>query len=270
VKHALQVSCVLAVGVAVATPARATVEDATDLAGASSHVIQPIGWSADERYVALRHFALQAEEDFEGGEPPEPCKGYLDHKGKRFRGTLELLIFDGNKLLERHKIQDGTGGTDEPTTPWPCTPFPVAKERLKKAKATLARLGIDKKNAGTTTTVDKKGLPGAAAPLDKVRVDERIKTITDEEDSAQASGKVSIGEKNGTGMRVVLRRKLAAEWTLMMAGSWSSGFGPVFVSPSRRRAVFVYEERFSSMRGGDTKPWVLGMVAWDGKKLVAP
>lgn len=254
--------------------ARAAVEDSTRLAGAAKHELQAIGWSPDERYVALRHFALQGEADFDGGEMPPLCKGYIDHTGKKFRGTLELLIFDGSKLLERHPIQDGTGSDEErdglaglPV----CTPFPIAKQRLVKAKTSLARLGIDKSRGGEVVQLAKDRLKLAKkGALEVLRVDIRTKNAETEDINVRVTGNISVGEKNGTGMRIVVRRKLQEDYSLNMAGGFKLAFGDAFVSPSGKAALFTVNETWTSMRGNSTSPSVIGMVKWDGKKLVAP
>ena len=152
-----------------------------------------LGWSADERYFAVRTVLqiatkeqLQADKmgnmQEEGGGPSgrsiEFCSGYIDPVSKRpFSGDLTIAIYELKNIKQPHegsaqvtlalpafKIYEGGFHypEDETGTHSNCTPHKKAKANLSQAKAAMNKKGIDfKKKGGTIAFVSHK----KASPL---------------------------------------------------------------------------------------------------------
>jgi hypothetical protein len=226
--------------------------DATDDAlhkGANPEII---GWSADETHFAVR--AVEYDNSEEGG--PE-CPGYVDPKGKPFRGKLVLAAYErGGKRLSSWTVQDYPG----------CTAPAVAKKTLAAAKQKFAELGIDLKRPGTAIHCqDSCDLQHAGAQL----VYENTVTEKLDRDSAMIHeiGAVRLFLKLADKKTKLFELKVDEEYVPAMGMTQSVGLDTVFISPSGQ-AVFLRAFRgYYSGRGsgGDAVP--IGYFEWEGDVL---
>ncbi len=250
-------------------PALAQVELAT---GAELPTAQLIGWSQDEQRYAFRTYAHVEWDDTDMNPEREPeveklkaenaphedadgfCKGYLDHKGKRFRGALRLVVFEGDKKLMTLPIQD------EPR----CTTPEVAATRLGEAKKKLAELGIDLGRPG-------KDLPLVAGKKVDVKPEKQpayaLEYVSRLKEKAFFSPEAAEGGTEGvepTEYRIegtlelflnragkkqkVFSQKVKREYTKMMGGFSEQRLASVHVSPSGERVVVLGASRTGGMR----------------------
>ncbi len=227
--------------------------------------VQFIGWSADEQRYAVRVFSLDDVEysseffdDIERAKMEKVhtynasrqdkdgyCKGYVDHQGKRFRGGLELRVYEGGKKVLSLPIQD------QPR----CTDGKVAATRLAEAKKKLAELGID------------TGRPGKDHPLESgKRVDitpekqppyalEYVDNVQD----LSSDDDVGVAKYNGTldlyvhregKKEKVFSRKVKKEFRLDMGARDNEALASAHVSPSGDRVVVLGSRIEGGMRGG--------------------
>jgi hypothetical protein len=247
----------LGLALVVARPALAGDEAAQDplVDGRGNHELQVIGWSADDQRFAVRLYERDIE-TFEPVKKPLVCEGYVDHRGKRFRGTLRLRVYEGDRVVANHVIQQKE----------PCTPTDKATARLAAAKEDLARLGIDLTRTGTVRAVPwvvdnrlsieergklkasmvvKQG-PGAPYTLQFVN---NLRFVMGEGGfDNHASGKQQVYLRHEGKRRQVAERAVKAVFMTAMAGHWEAGFSEVIISPSGQKLVVVGYERDSSMR----------------------
>jgi hypothetical protein len=232
----------------------------------SSHEVQILGWSKDERRYALRVYDLL---DLAGEEEEPPsCKGYVDHEGKKFRGGLSFALYEGERRIGAWRIQEA--GT--------CTPPETARERLAQAKAALTEQGIDlaapgatlRGKAGQRPSSRQKGrkeisqltttllLPHGPWASRKLEVDCRVETqelLEDGEDYGmrRSSATFALRIRAGKSPTPLSEFRLSpAHWSLNMAGHWSPAFDSLFVSPSGRVLVALARVRHGNMRGSSS------------------
>jgi hypothetical protein len=228
----------------------------------TSHQVQLLGWSKNERRYALRIYDLL---DLAGEEEEPPfCKGYVDHAGKKYRGGLSFVLYEGDKRIGAWRIQDLKT----------CTPPETARERLTQAKAALAEQGIDlaapgvtlKGKPGQKPTSRLKGrkettqltttltLPHGDWASKKVEVDCRVETqqlAEDDEDYGERRSSVTFTLRIRAGKTPTPLgefRTGPVDWSLNMAGHWSPAFDQLFVSPSGRVLVGTASVKYGNMR----------------------
>jgi len=251
-------------------------------AWADDTLIEPIGWSADEQRVAVRAYDFIDTDLLAEDEDPS-CKGYVDHKGKSFIGSLRFEVYEKGKKVATFPIQDSGK----------CTPPKTAKARLTRAKAELLKLGIDLtlKQPGTVLTPeDKEGVavitvkegPGAPYTLEAKKegtvefTGEPGEPYDSEEEKEQAE---LYAERREKGELVVYlsqggqRRKLAAkkyDYTYLpsIGDMLEVKLAQVWLSPKGRSAVFVSEYITGPARGRSEVLEVIGGASWDGVPLV--
>jgi hypothetical protein len=242
---------------ALAPTAGAQPED--PLATGISDEAQVIGWSADEKRFAVRVYGLAGEDDSEAESPF--CPGYVDHKGKKFRGSLTLAVYEEGKLLTSFRIQE-----------WECTPPEQSRARLAEAKAEFAKLGIDMTKPGTevlakgTKVVVKEG-PGTPYTLEYVS---KLKQKNDPKDPALSHlvGKEEVMLRQGKEKRAVYSRPLKVPFEESMGAHYHLGLSRVWVSPSKAVVVLVGSETEGGMRGSGTKLRLRSVLTWGGEPLV--
>jgi len=251
-------------------------------AWAGEQSIQLIGWSADEQRFAVRVYTDETS-DMEAEEAPF-CPGYVNHQGRKFRGSLTLAVYDKDQKPTGFPIQDSGK----------CTPPKKAKERLEKAKKELATLGIDlnQKKPGTELTPDKKGLltinegPGAPYTLEaEEQVEETLEGVdpfkkpkTQEEREEQeyqeavadrhVKGELVVFVRQGSERRKLLSQKVEGRFTPMQAGHHETKLYRVWLSPSGKTVVFITRTSSGNMRDLNISQQVLGTLRWEGVPLV--
>jgi hypothetical protein len=242
---------------------------------ASTQEVQLIGWSQDERRYALRVYDLQ---DLMGEEDPPPyCKGYVDHTGKKFRGGLSIVLYEGGKRIGSWRIQD-----------WKCTPPEKSRERLAQAKAALVEQGIDLTATGVTLAPPEKSRPKPSeqekggttlttattpvtlphGPWAQKTVEILCRTETrivgsEDEDMGKRTSTVAFTLRLGTGKDAIPLSELRLgpiEWWLNMAGFWSASFDRLFVSPSGKVLVALGSVHHGNMRISSTPRLLIGAV----------
>ncbi len=251
-------------------------------AWAADNLIEPIGWSADEQRVAVRvyHFVDTEFDD----EAVSDCKGYVDHKGAAFTGSLSFAVYEKGKQVATFPIQD----SDK------CTPPKTAKARLTKAKEELLKLGIDlklkqpgtiltpkpiKDGAGVAVTLTEG--PGAPYTLEAVREGTLEFTgAPSEAEGEEAAEEDDVNrERREKGELVVYvkkdgqRKKLAArkyDYTYLPAigDMLEVSLAQVWLSPQGKTTVFLSEYVAGMMRGRTDSFEVMGGASWDGVPLV--
>jgi hypothetical protein len=254
-------------------------------AWAANNLIEPIGWSADEARVAVRAYDFV---DTEFNEDAEECKGYVDHKGQSFTGSLSFEVYEKGKRIATFPIQDSEK----------CTPPKTAKARLTKAKAELLKLGIDLtlKQPGTVLTPEsgEKGTlvsiqegPGAPYTLEA----ERKGTVTLIRDSSEPApppkpageeeeeeDDINLERREKGELRVFVnqggqRRQLAAKkydysYVPAIGDMLEVKLAQVWLSPKGKTALFISEYISGSMRGRTDVLEVMGGASWDGVPVV--
>lgn len=227
-----------------------------------THEVQLLGWSKDERRYALRIYDVL---DLGGEEEPPPfCKGYVDHAGRKFRGGLSFVLYEGEKRIGAWRIQDLKT----------CTPLETAHERLAQAKAALAEQGIDleatgailKGKAGQKPSTRTKGrkqttvltttlvLPHGAWASKELEVDCRVESQELSEDDEypplrRSSATFTLRLREGKRATALGEFRMdPIDWSLHMAGHWSAEFDCLFISPSGRVLVGLARVKHGNMR----------------------
>ncbi len=219
----------------------------------SADRLEPIGWSADQRAVALRVFF--------GGSSGEqgPCPGYIDAAGKRFETGLAIVVLRDGAVLRSFVIQASPGNE-------PCTVPAAAKQALEAAKQQLDELGIDRAapgavldvsfERGKATSRTKDGIvdskwketwrarTGTATALELVvNVNDSFDVIV-HRFTASFTWRLRSGATERTGTL-----KLGPiGWSSNMAGAFTWGL-PAFASPNGEMIVAFIQQRHSNMRG---------------------
>ncbi len=243
--------------------------------GADYPTVQLIGWSSDEQRYVFRTFSQG-----EGAGDPDMmpaderkayekmlahnakqkdakgfCKGYLDSQGARFKGALNLVVYERDKQLETLPIQD------EPR----CTPPKVAAERLRAAKKRLAELGIELNRVGGDFDLEpdqridvtpKQQPPYAVEYVDNVEDLAEKRREQQEEDTdpsaIELSGTLELYVHRGGKKQKLYSQEVRRLGSLNGAGMTEEGLASLHVSPSGERLVVVHAERSGDMRSGFT------------------
>lgn len=234
--------------------------------GSERPVVQLIGWSPDEQRYAFRVFSHEEEdldmappEDVKAAEEVEKynaerqdkdgfCKGYVDHQGKRFKGALQLIVFERDQRLMTLPIQD------EPR----CTEPQTATERLTAAKAKLAELGIDlARSSKEQPLVPRQRLaikPEKQSPYELEYVSTlKDKNIPDEGvDTYRLRGALELYVHRQGKKQPVFTHKVDTTYERSMAGKAEEGLTNAYVSPSGERVVVLGYTLSGAARGGYT------------------
>lgn len=240
--------------------------------------LQLIGWSKDEKRFAVRSYHLTGEEFAEMDEPPPYCPGYVDHRGKKFRGSLTLRVYKGATVSGNWPIQN----SDK------CTPPEMARDRLAQVKAALAQQEIDLAALGTmvmprksarkptsrrkgkttvTTSVISLELPGGPWARRPVDIILRIESKDDSEsedasnDNVTSRATFTVSLRSGKKPAPLGEFTLGpAEWNRMMAGHWTPTVDRLLLSPSGKRFVLLAHLSDGNMRDLSESSVVLGLV----------
>ena len=241
-----------------------------ELASGSNYpTAQLIGWSPDEQRYAFRTYSLKEDDGLEteteewqkaheeveaynaSRQGPEGfCKGYLDHKGKPFKGSLTLVVFEGGKKLLTLPIQD------EPR----CTDTQVAAERLGEAKKKLLELGIDTGRVGQEFALvsgkkvhvkPEKQPPYAVEYAYRVRDIEKVKDSEDPDPFAiHLRGTLDLLVHRGGKKQKVYSQKVKRDYSRSMGGMVEESLSRLYVSPSGERGVVLGAGRSGDGRSG--------------------
>lgn len=230
--------------------------------------IEPIGWSADHRTLALRVF-------FGGtfGEA-EACPGYVDASGKPFGTGLAIVVVRDGAVQHSFEIQASPMNAH-------CTPLAEAKRALDAAKKKLDELGIDRAAPGTVLSVTmEKGKAkartkgeavvstwnetwlarnGEQAPL------EVTATMTDafsEEVFHTVSASFVWKLRTQTAERTGTLKLGPFDWSLNLAGGFAWKL-TAFESPNQESVVAFITQSFSNMRGASA---VTTLLPLEGKR----
>ncbi|MBL8920188.1 MAG: hypothetical protein JNJ54_15080 [Myxococcaceae bacterium] len=205
--------------------------------------IQPVGWSADQKRVALRvFFGAEASE-------AEDCAGYVDGEGKKFRTGLALVVLNEGAVEHTFVIQRPPMDS--------CTSVVDAKAELGAAKAKLDELGIDRAAPGRSLAVKRERAKKGSTEL--FRATDGNRTVL------EFSLSVSESDDGVDGRRVTTKgswKRLPpagvptsgtltlppTSYSLIMAGSFRYDF-TVLASPAGDRLLVFSHERHSNMRG---------------------
>jgi hypothetical protein len=232
---------------------------AADSAGVQK--AQIIGWSEDGTRFAVRLFELEPEDDM-GDEAPY-CKGYIDHEGKRFRGSLTLLVYEGKELLEAHPIQEAEK----------CTKGKEAKSRLAWAKASFERLGVSLERKGTALTPRKKKnkatvkvTTGPGAPFE-ILYERKNELAKDVEGGMRRreKGAETLAMKSDDTLRILVKGSYDVTYELTGAGSWDRGLDHVALSHDGRTLVAVGYDEEGNMRGRTRRLFLMSVTSAGGK-----
>lgn len=253
------VACVLSLFLAPPALAAEPAEDVL-VRGYNEFDLQLIGWSQDEQRFVFRIYARPnpyETGDYGGGEeeeeqkPKDPwmgkdgfCKGYVDHRGKRFHGSLTMVVFEGMKRVVSLPIQD------EET----CTSPEVAATRLAEAKKKFAELGLDLTRTGTGSGL-KRGTrvavkEGRLAPYTLEFEDKTRRDDIEGTNSVRHHGVQRLFVRKGSARKQLLEHKSDKTFDATMGGDDTEQLSQVFVSPSGERVVVLGFERNGGMRGG--------------------
>jgi hypothetical protein len=238
--------------------------------------LQIIGWSKDEKRLAVRLYDLDGESN-ELDEPPPYCPGYINHKGKKFRGGLRFQLFEGAKALNTWNIQDAR----------PCTPPDTARDRLAQAKAALTEQGVDltaiggiampvqkpktpskpKGRTWVTTAASAVVLPSGPWAGQRIeiscRVDNRKSAEADKDPSAPITSQATfkVGLRSGKSLTPLGEFPLGpTDWSAMQAGHWTPTFDRLLLSPSGKSFVVLAHMDEGNLSGGSSYSHVLGLV----------
>jgi hypothetical protein len=218
--------------------------------------LQLVGWSKDEQQFAVRVYA-RTDPDGDALREPEPyCPGYVDHRGKKFRGGLMLQSHDGKQFTGAWHIQDSN----------PCTPPETVRDRLAQAKAALSEQGIDLSAVGSTVLVPRKhgkspsphfklgtsitttrlvmpSGPWARQPVDvtcRVETRYKVKPKDDPRGSMTSRATFTVRLRSGKKPTPLGEFTLGPEdWLATMGGQWTPSVDRFYLSPSGKSFVLV-------------------------------
>ncbi|KFE72186.1 hypothetical protein [Hyalangium minutum] len=239
--------------------------------------LQIIGWSKDEKRFAIRLYDLAVETN-ELDEPPPYCPGYINHRGKKFRGGLRIQLFGGAKAINTWNIQDAQ----------PCTPPDAARDRLAQAKAALTEQGVDLTAIGGVAMPAQKPKPPSKSSKSRTwftagasavalpsgpwagqrieiayRVDHRESASANKDPSRPITSQATfkVGLRSGKGLTPLGEFPLGpTDWSAMQAGHWTPTFDRLLLSPSGKSFVVLVHMDEGSMGGGSSYSLVLGLV----------
>lgn len=258
------------VALLLACPALAQMQKPTQVAyGSELPTVQLIGWSADEQRYAFRVFS-HYESEFSGEELTEEeeeyqaqhqdkegfCKGYVNTQGKRFKGALQLVVFERDQRLVSIPIQD------EPK----CTPAKVAAQRLAEAKKKLAELGIDMARPGK----DLPLVPGKRVkvtpekqPAYELEFVSKIKEQSDPEHmETRQRGMQELNVYREGKKETVFSRKVDKRIVQQMGDREEESMTSAHVSPSGERVVVMGYKLTGNMRGYEHTLRVGLLLGW--------
>ncbi len=168
-------------------------------------------------------------------------KGYVDHEGKPFRGSLQLRVLERGKKVVTLPIQDQEK----------CTPPKKAAQRLADAKKKLAGLGIDLESTGREWS-PKAGATrlevteGTRAPYTLELLD-NAEDITHEEDGvSRYKGKMQLLLYKGGKKQVLWSKSFNHEHGVNEG--YLVSVPNVYVSPSGNRLVVLNQTSAGGMR----------------------
>jgi hypothetical protein len=207
--------------------------------------IQPIGWTADQKRVALRVFFGSEHSE------AEDCPGYIDAEGKKFRTGLALVVLKEGAVEHSFVIQRPSSER--------CTPTAEAKSALEAAKKKLEELGIDRAAAGRALTVKRDGAKkkGKADVFRAVDADRTVLELSltvsergDDGDDARSITSKGTWTRPGVdgGAATGTFTLPPTTYSLIMAGSFRYDF-TVLAAPSGERLLVFAHERHANMRG---------------------
>ncbi|HEX8438580.1 hypothetical protein [Archangium sp.] len=239
--------CVLSL--VLVTPARAE-EELLLGSGTEAPRAQLIGWSKDERRFAFRVF--ERDEPFVPGMAEEDttadpsrgkdgfCKGYMDHQGKPFHGSLALRVFEQGKKVVVLPIQEQEK----------CTPPKKAAQRLAEAKKTLAGLGIDLQSTGREWSPKEGAMrlevkEGTRPPFTLELLDDTEDIDNEDEGTSRYKGKLQLLLHEGGKKQVLWSKAFDKEHT---NDDYFVSVPNVAVSPSGRRVVVLNRTYEASTR----------------------
>jgi hypothetical protein len=236
--------------------------------GSYSFKVQLIGWSQDEQRFALRVFSEPevfegiGSDDEDDKKPKDPwmgedgfCKGYVDHQGKPFSGSLALHVFERGKRVARLPIQDEGK----------CTPPKKAAERLAEAKKKLAALGVDLALTGTeflskagTSQLDVK--QGERAPYTLRIIDEPLpeKEPEDGEDMVWFRTTLKLLLQRGDKQTPLWEKKINKKHSIM--SGYQHFVSHVYVSPSAGQVALLTTLYQGDMRDRKESVWISSIV----------
>jgi hypothetical protein len=240
--------------------------------GANAIHVKALGWSKDEQRIAFQVYSwlngtyeAHQWDDPEGEEPvtdeesePGPgrfCKGYVNHQGKPFRGSLVVPVY------ERGWRVGGTWILDDIS----CTP-PEEAERLRtRAKQMLAELGIDSRRPGHAFILKPRGMrmevkTGRRAPYVLEYVNSTRLVPEAQEGTSRFRGTLRLYLSKGGTRRMVFEKEFNTRYSSDSGSGYAVALSHVFVSPSGERLVVLAHERAENMRGTDEETWVTGVV----------
>ena len=257
--------CVCVMSLLLVAPTLAGAHDTKDKRvlgeGNDPREAQLIGWSEDEQRFVFRVYADATEsESMNTGEekPKDPwrgkdgfCKGYVNHEGKPFKGSLELQVFEQSGRVALLPIQDDGG----------CTPPKKAAQRLAEAKQKLAELGIRLEHRGAVL-LPKAGemerrlevKEGARAPYTLEFIDGTEKKYFEDEGVYRYQGTMRLLVHSGGRQRVLWEKKLNRE--IGSSEAYEMSLSRVDVSPSGGRLVLLLGEESVDMRLREGKLWM--------------
>jgi hypothetical protein len=266
-------SCVLAL--LSAPGAWAWAGEASLSSGDNASLVKLVGWSRDERRIAFRVYSwlngtyeahqvdeargevprgdAEEEEEREGPAMGQMCKGYVDHRGRPFRGWMELQVFEQRKLVRILPIQDGLF----------CTPPEELARRRAGVKQKLAEMGIDPRRPGSAFVLKPRGMrmevkAGRRAPYTLEYVNATRVKRDEQEGNSRLQGALRLFLLKDGKRRKLFEHELDARFS---SGSvYAVNLSHVFVSPSGERLVVLAYRRAENMRGVDEDTWITGVV----------
>ncbi|MFL5347803.1 MAG: hypothetical protein ACJ8AT_23690 [Hyalangium sp.] len=218
--------------------------------------LQLVGWSKDEKRFAVRVYNRTDPAGDALSEPEPYCPGYVDHRGKKFRGGLMLQSHDGAQFTGTWHLQD-TGQ---------CTPPETMRDRLAQAKTALSEQGIELTAVGSTVLVPRK--PGKTpSPRFKLgtslsttwlalpsgpwakqfvevtcRVETRYKVKPKDNPKGSMSSRATFTVRLRSGKRPLPLGEFSlgpAEWIAAMGGQWTPSVDRLYLSPSGKSLVLI-------------------------------
>ncbi|XXF80024.1 hypothetical protein P2318_09805 [Myxococcaceae bacterium GXIMD 01537] len=233
------------------TPARAGEGDPLLGRGTEPPQAQVIGWSKDEQRFAFRVFANNAPFEMGMGDEDKPtdplrgedgfCKGYVNHQGKPFLGSLELRVVEAGKKVVVLPIQDQAK----------CTAPKKAAQRLADAKEKLASLGIDLKSTGRAWSPEEGAMrlevkEGTGAPYTLEVLDETEDIVNEEDGVSRYKGKLQLLLRRGARKQVLWSK--AFNHKHGVNEGYDAFVSAVHLSPSGRRWVVLLHTVEGGMR----------------------
>lgn len=230
--------------------------------GSDPREAQLIGWSEDEERFVFRVYTDTTEgESMNTVENEDPwrgengfCKGYVNHEGKPFKGTLEFQVFDKSGRVAVLPIQDSGD----------CTPPKKAAQRLTEAKKKLAELGIGLERRGAellpkkaeAVRVDVK--EGARAPYTLEFVDSTQTEYLENQAQERFHGKMRLLMHSGGKQQVLWEKKFNQKNDASVG--YVLSVPRVDISPSGGRVVVLHSTTQGGMRDRDGKLWMEAIV----------